>query len=128
MVEKRLHSQNTELRIALRRIRQDRELYPASFGMNGNQSTKLKTLENLFGHKARHGETRTYGGKEVHVPGYYDRYPELSVSQINDILVENVIKLANATILMHQERFIKKDLDKAQTAAKFHRQMISASE
>ncbi len=116
MVESQLLSENTALRTALRSIRQDRNPYPASFGPKGAQITKQEVLKNLFGHKARHGETRIINDRKIHIPGYYDTYPELSHDQVNEIFAEHIIMLANATILMHQRRFLERDLEKTKRA------------
>lgn len=109
-------NQDDKLRIALRTIRQDTSLYPTSFGQNEEKSTKQVLFKKLFGYKARHGETKNINGIETHIPGYYEKYPELSVFRINKILAKHIINLANSTILMHQESLLQGDLRKASAA------------
>jgi len=60
--------------------------------------TKAKLYKDLLGVEARNGQTILVDGKKKHIKGHYEKHPDLSKREIDDILNATIIDLADAKV------------------------------
>jgi hypothetical protein len=75
--------------------------------------TKAKLYKDLLGVEARNGQTVTVDSKEKHVKGQYEKHPDLSKREVDDILNATIVDLANAKISSFIGIFLDRKLAKA---------------
>jgi hypothetical protein len=60
--------------------------------------TKAKLYKDLLGVEARKGQTIVVDGKEKHIKGHYEKHPDLSKREVDDILNAAIVDLADAKV------------------------------
>jgi len=60
--------------------------------------TKAKLYKDLLGVEARNGQTIVVDGKEKHIKGHYEKHPDLSKREVDDILNATIVDLADARV------------------------------
>lgn len=113
-IENRQRESESTLDRALQTIYTDSNRFFLVGSSEDGKATRLDVYNRLFGQEARYGSTKDANGVEKFTPGYYQRFPNLSPEQIDKILENHIIKLANATILTHLGTFLEKDLRNAE--------------
>lgn len=101
---------------AIHIIKTDNTLFKSATGVK--PVTRKDVYLQLFGKKARKGREVHTPQADIHIQGYYEKYPFLNQLQIDGILERHIIQLSTATVITFAGILLDADLSLANAGAK----------